>query len=254
MSLVRSISRSSSAGQSSRQSFSVSFGVPPELNIIEMAPDGLDTVSSEHPPNVPLRRLAYLNKPEIPYLLLGTVAAIVSGGIFPVFGILISSLIKSFFKPPHELRKDAQFWALMFIVLGLVSFSTMSMRSYLFAAAGFKLIKRVRAMCFEKVVHMEVSWFDESDHSSGSIGARLSADAAMVRSLVGDALSLVVQNSATMLAGLVIAFVANWKMSLIVLVLLPLLGVNGYIQMKFMKGSTAETKVRNNGPLLIKFV
>ena len=98
-------------------------------------------------------------------------------------------------------------------------------------------------MCFEKVVYMEVSWFDEADHSSGSIGARLSADAAMVRSLVGDALSLLVQNSAAMIAGLVIAFVANWKMSFIILVLLPLFGANGYVQVKFLKGFTADAKV-----------
>ncbi|KAJ9699966.1 hypothetical protein PVL29_005686 [Vitis rotundifolia] len=242
MSLLRSISRSSSIGQSSRHSFSMSFGVPPEINIIETAPDGQDPAPLEHPPKVPLRRLAYLNKPEIPFLLLGTIAAVVNGAVFPVFGILISSMIKSFFKPPHELRKDARFWALMFVVLGLVSFSSLPIRSYLFSTAGFKLIKRIRAMCFKKVVYMEVSWFDEADHSSGSIGARLSADAAMVRSLVGDALSLLVQNSATMIAGLVIAFVANWKMSFIILVLLPLFGVNGYVQVKFLKGFTADAK------------
>ena len=237
------ISVDSGRHSSSRHSFSMPFGVPPDLNIIEKAPDGQDPAPLEHPPKVPLRRLAYLNKPEIPFLLLGTIAAAVNGGIFPVFGVLISSLIKSFFKPPHELRKEARFWALMFVVLGLVSFFASPIRSYLFSKAGFKLIRRIRAMCFEKVVYMEVSWFDEADHSSGSIGSRLSADAAMVRSLVGDTLSLLVQSCATMIIGIVIAFLANWKMSFIVLVLLPLLGVNGYVQMKFMKGFNADAKV-----------
>ena len=45
--------------------------------------------------------------------------------------------------------------------------------------------------------------------TSGAIGARLSTDAASVRALVGDALGLLVQNIATAVASLVIAFDAS---------------------------------------------
>ena len=98
-------------------------------------------------------------------------------------------------------------------------------------------------MTFEKVVNMEIEWFDHTENSSGAIGARLSADAAKVRGLVGDALQLVVQNSATLIAGLVIAFVSNWELSLIILALIPLIGLNGWIQMKFIQGFSADAKV-----------
>lgn len=91
---------------------------------------------------------------------------------------------------------------------------------------------------------MEVGWFDEPENSSGAIGSRLSADAASVRALVGDALGLLVQNIATALTGLIIAFVASWQLAFIVLVLVPLVGMNGYIQMKFMKGSSTDAKVK----------
>lgn len=40
---------------------------------------------------------------------------------------------------------------------------------------------------------MEIGWFDEAENSSGTIGARLSADAATVRALVGDALGFLVK-------------------------------------------------------------
>ncbi|KAL6292832.1 hypothetical protein ACE6H2_000974 [Prunus campanulata] len=241
---LRSISQGSSGrGSSSRHSFSISHGVP--LGVLETAsaePDIPASTSSTVPPEVSLRRLAYLNKPEIPVLLLGTIAAAANGVILPIFGILISSIIKTFFEPPHQLRKDSKFWALIFLVFGVGSFIAQPSRHYLFAVAGCKLIKRVRSMCFEKVVYMEVSWFDDPEHSSGAIGARLSADAASLRSLVGDALGLLVQNLATAIAGLCIAFVANWQLALIILVLLPLLGVNGYFQVKFMKGFSADAK------------
>ncbi|KAM5568512.1 hypothetical protein ABKV19_016195 [Rosa sericea] len=246
-SLLRSISRGSSGrANSSRYSFSTSYGgAPTAIGILETNPAEPDThapESSKGHAEVSLSRLAALNKPEIPVLLLGTLAAAANGVILPVFGILISSVIKTFFEPPDQLSKDSKFWALIFVVLGVASFLAQSSRAYLFGVAGCKLIRRVRSKCFEKVVHMDIGWFDESDHSSGAIGARLSTDAASIRGLVGDALGLLVQNIATAVAGLVIAFIANWQLALIILVLLPMLGLSGYFQVKLMKGFSADAK------------
>ncbi|MCL7038457.1 hypothetical protein MKW94_017488, partial [Papaver nudicaule] len=77
----------------------------------------------------------------------------------------------------------------------------------------------------------------------GAIGARLSTDASNVRSLVGDTLALVVQNIATVTAGLVIAFTANWLLTLIVLVLAPLMGLQAFFQMRSVKGFSGDAKV-----------
>ncbi|GJV17415.1 ABC transporter B family member 21-like protein [Tanacetum coccineum] len=238
----RSISRESSSSR--RHSASMSFGMPtvgvPGSMDIESPNDEKD---SEKPHKVPIRRLAYLNKPELPVIILGAIAAIVNGTIFPIFSILLSSMIKTFFEPPHKMKSDSRFWALMFVVLGVVSFVAYPGRSYLFAIAGSKLIKRIRALCFEKVINMEVGWFDKQENSSGAIGARLSADAANVRGLVGDALAQIVQDSASVAAGLVIAFTACWQLALIILALIPLMSANGYVQMQFMKGFSADAKL-----------
>ncbi|KAK4273324.1 hypothetical protein QN277_021750 [Acacia crassicarpa] len=241
-SLRRSTSRGSSVGNSSRHSFSVPFGLPTIVNVPEPELEKLD--AEKQLPSVPLHRLASLNKPEIPVLLLGCVSAVINGAILPVFGLLISSVIKTFFEPsPHQMIKDSKFWALIFLALGIASLLALPSRGYLFSVAGCKLIQRIRLMCFERVVNMEVSWFDEPEHSSGTIGARLSADASTVRALVGDALGLLIQNIASSLTGLVIAFVASWELALIILVIIPLIGVNGYVQMKFMKGFSADAKM-----------
>ncbi|KAL9235183.1 hypothetical protein vseg_009970 [Gypsophila vaccaria] len=237
--------RSSSIGSSGRvsskrHSFSVA-GVPgdfPESS----TPDNDDETPSVDKPPVSIMRLAKLNKPEIPTLILGVLSAIVSGVIFPFFGVLFSSVIKMFFKTPHELRKESRFWALMFVLFGVASLLSYPARAYFFAVAGCKLIRRIRSMCFQRVVNMEVGWFDDPDNSSGAIGARLSSDAASVRGLVGDALGLIVQNLASAISGLLIAFLANWILAFIILAMIPLLGLNGYFQLKFMKGFSEDAK------------
>ncbi|OWM75469.1 hypothetical protein CDL15_Pgr021633 [Punica granatum] len=247
MSSLRSISRTSSGvGNSGRHSFSLSFGVPAGVGISNAAPGQAEPSSAEtteNAPEVPIRRLAYLNKLELPVMILGSIAAVVSGVVMPIFGLLLSSIINSFYEPPHKLRKDSKFWALMLTVIGVASLLSFPSQNYFFSVAGCKLIQRIRLMCFRKVVHMEVSWFDEPDHSSGAIGARLSVDAATIRALVGDALAQLVQNGAAAIAGVVIAFVASWQLALIILALLPLLFVNGYAQVRFMKGFSADAKM-----------
>ncbi|XP_048137539.1 ABC transporter B family member 11-like [Rhodamnia argentea] len=247
MSFQRSNSHGSSTGSTSHRSSSVAFGLPAAgVGILEMESDKLAknscSATTKSPRDVSLRRVAYLNKPEIPVLVLGTLAAAANGAIFPIFAILISGMIKTFYEPPHELRKGTKFWALIFLALGSASLLVYPMRSYFFTVAGCKLIARVRTMCFEKVVRMEISWFDEVEHSSGAIGARLSADAAALKILVGDALGLIVQNIATAIAGFTIAFATNWQLALIILSLFPFFGINGYVQMKFMAGFSADAK------------
>eukprot|EP01018_Ginkgo_biloba_P000878 Gb_01715 [translate_table: standard] len=179
---------------------------------------------------------------EAPILVLGSIAAAVSGMTFPVLGLLLSSIIHSFYEPDeHKLRKDATFWALMFIVLGVTCFIATPARMFCFAIAGDRLIRRLRLLTYENVLQKEIGWFDEN--SSGAITARLSTDAANVRSMVGDALCLLVQNFATIVSGIVIAFTENWQLALLVLALLPLMSLQGWVQIKFMIGFSRDAKV-----------
>ncbi|KAJ0453574.1 putative ABC-type xenobiotic transporter [Helianthus annuus] len=221
-------------------------GLPPSPQVNDPPPESMEKdldESSKDRPQVPLRRLAYLNKPEIPVLIIGSIAAIINGTVYPMFSILLSRMIKTFYEPPHKLRSDSKYWSVMFLLLGLVAFVAYPGRSYLFAVAGSKLIKRIRSLCFEKVVNMEVGWFDKPENSSGAIGARLSVDAASVRGLVGDALAQIVQDSASVATGLVIAFAACWQLALIILAMIPLMSANGYVQMQAMKGLSSDSKL-----------
>ncbi|KAK1398690.1 Multidrug resistant ABC transporter family protein [Heracleum sosnowskyi] len=242
----RSLSQGSSTVGNSSRSLSVSFRLPTGLGVSEIEigePAAPIKEKSDKSQKVPLRRLAYLNKPEVPVLMLGSVFAIIGGTILPIFGILISGMIKTFYEPPHELRKDSKFWSLVFVGLGLVTVLVFPARSYFFAVAGCKLVRRIRSMCFEKVVRMEVGWFDEHENSSGAISARLNADAATVSALVGDTLGQIVQDAATVVAGLVIAFTACWQLALVFFALLPFVGFNEFVQVKFRKGFGADTKL-----------
>jgi ATP-binding cassette subfamily B (MDR/TAP) protein 1 len=169
LSFKRSISRDS-AGNSSRHSLALPFGLPGSVELLE----GNDSTVGEQTEQggdgevqqkAPIGRLARLNKPEVPILLLATLAAGVHGVLFPMFGVMISNAIKTFFEPADKLKKDASFWGLMCVVLGIISIISIPVEYFMFGIAGGKLVERVRALSFRSIIHQEVAWFDDPRNS-----------------------------------------------------------------------------------------
>ncbi|PHT69126.1 ABC transporter B family member 12 [Capsicum annuum] len=187
-------------------------------------------------------RLANLNKPEFPILLVGAVVATVSGSALPVSGLVYSNILKSFYEPPNELKKDTQFWSLMIVVIATTLLISSPLETFFFTVSGCKLVQRIRSMCFQKAIHMEIGWFDEPENSVGGIATKLSADAAIVRVLVGDTLAKITKDLAAAIVGTVIAFRASWFLSLIIIAMLPFMMANMYVQNKLAKGFGTEAK------------
>ncbi|PNT72639.1 hypothetical protein BRADI_2g47330v3 [Brachypodium distachyon] len=198
---------------------------------------------SEFPKKAPTRRLYNLNKPEAPILLLAVIAAFVHGLLFPLFSIMMSGGIRTLYYPAHQLRKDSTFWALMCLLLAIISLVSIQLEFFLFGVAGGKLIERIRALSFQSIMHQEVAWFDDPSNSSGALGARLFIDALNIRHLVGDNLAILVQCTVTLIAGFTIAFASDWKLTLIIICVVPFLGLQNYIQMRFLKGFSEDAKV-----------
>jgi ATP-binding cassette subfamily B (MDR/TAP) protein 1 len=119
----------------------------------------------ELPKKAPMGRLARLNKPELLIIMLGSLSAAVHGVLFPIFGTMIASAIKSFYEPSDKLRRDSSYWALMSVVMGTLSIISVPAEHFFFGVAGGKLIERIRAMTFRSIVHQEISWFDNPKNS-----------------------------------------------------------------------------------------
>jgi ATP-binding cassette subfamily B (MDR/TAP) protein 1 len=52
-----------------------------------------------------------------------------------------------------------------------------------------------------------------------------------------------VQSAAALITGFVIAFTADWRLALVITCVIPLVGIQGYAQVKFLKGFSEEAKV-----------
>lgn len=110
-------------------------------------------------------RLAKYSKPEFPLFIVGCLASIANGTSFPVFGLLLSNLIATYYIADHKkLRHDANFWSLMYVVVAIGIFIVSPTQFYSFAVIGQRLIRRLRRLTFDKIVRNEVAWFDEDNN------------------------------------------------------------------------------------------
>ena len=81
-----------------------------------------------------------------------------------------------------------------------------------------------------------MGWFDKEENSSGAIAGRLATDAAHIRGAVADFAGMICQNICTLIAAYAIAFSYNWKMTLVVTAMVPLIAFGFIVQNKLMMG------------------
>ncbi|KAL2644761.1 hypothetical protein R1flu_012348 [Riccia fluitans] len=173
---------------------------------------------------VSLTRIARMNSPEFLYLVFGALGSAAIGLIMPTFAFaLAKSIVALQESTPQTVRRDAGFYASVFVMLGAVQLLFMPCERISFTYAGEKLLRRLRLQSFEKILRQEVSWFDEDSNSSAKLSSRLLADAAAVKSVIGDTFCTVVQSISTVIAGYSIAFSGSWELAFIVVGLSPFL-------------------------------
>ncbi|KXS09939.1 multidrug resistance protein 3 [Gonapodya prolifera JEL478] len=180
----------------------------------------------------PWMRVIKLNKPEYGILLLASAGAAVMGVTFPLFSLIFSNMLTVFGKTGDELRSGARLYALLFLLLGFVQAIAFFFNVYFFTLSGERLTMRMRNMFFEAVVRQEVSFFDNPRRNTGVLTAKLADDATQVKGLFGQMLGVIVQLGATVIGGLIIAFVNDWRVTLVILSTLPLMVVGTYVQSK----------------------
>ena len=86
------------------------------------------------------------------------------------------------------------------------------------------------------MLRMPIPWFDIPKNNSGSLTSRLASDCKNVNGMVTTFIAISIQNVTTLIAGIVIGFVFEWRTSLVALGLIPLMIIAGAIQMEFTTG------------------
>ncbi|XP_047125214.1 ATP-dependent translocase ABCB1 isoform X2 [Hydra vulgaris] len=188
----------------------------------------------------PFSRVIKLNASEWPYLLFGTIFALIVGAFPVLFALIISELINVFSKPPDVIRKESVKWSLYFLGLGVVDCIGLFFSSFLFGIAGEILTRRLRKEAFTAILRQDISFFDDPMNSTGALTARLNSDASAVKGATSSRLNILTQSIFMGVTSLAVSFYFSWKLTLLLLAFAPILLIAGAAHMKIFSNFALE--------------
>ena len=173
-------------------------------------------------PAVSRWRVLALQRPEWGLMAAALFGAAASGAIQPAFGLIYAQFITIFFQDDSALRAGAQLYCGAFVGFACAVFLATTLRIGMFSLVGERLTRRLRVMAYRAVLRQPMAYFDLPENSSGRLNTRLATDAAIVKSGTGETVGQIYQAGFAILAAMVIAFLASWRLALILLAVMPL--------------------------------
>ena len=172
-----------------------------------------------------LRRLLLLTRPEWPTLALAMVFLAIgsAGGIlFPqaIRGIVDGAIAR------HDraaLGRHALFLFAVFAVQGAAS----GLRFVLFSLAGERVIARLRAQLFTRLLAQEVAFFDA--RRTGDLTSALASDTAALQTAVGANVSMLLRNAAMAVGSLAMLVWTSPRLTLVMLAVIPAIAVSAVV-------------------------
>lgn len=186
--------------------------------------DEVEQAGSQQPESSSARELTRfmwsLSKNEAWSMLIGSCFSVLSGGNQPARGILFAHSILAIspslpLSEPAKIRQQSNFWAGMFMILGLVQLIACSFQGLAFARSSARLIRRAQTLAFRSILNQGIPFFDKLENSAGSLTSLLSSEASQLTGLSGATIGAILVFVTTVFGSIGIALGFGWKLSLV---------------------------------------
>nr|CAB3447576.1 unnamed protein product [Digitaria exilis]CAB3479591.1 unnamed protein product [Digitaria exilis] len=185
---------------------------------------------------VSMKKLYSMVRPDWFFGVSGTLSAFVAGSQMPLFALGVTQALVSYYMGWETTKQEVRKISVLFCCGAVLTLVFHVIEHLSFGIMGERLTLRVREKMFSAILRNEIGWFDDTSNTSSMLSSRLEADATLVRTIVVDRSTILLQNVGMIVTSLVIAFILNWRITLVVLATYPLM-VSGHISEKmFMKG------------------
>ncbi|KAI5826571.1 P-loop containing nucleoside triphosphate hydrolase protein [Schizophyllum commune Tattone D] len=190
-----------------------------------------------------LKRMGSINRDERVLYILGSLAAICSGAVYPAFGIVFShALLGLSAEDAGVKRHEGDRNALWFFVIAIGSTIASGVQNHAFTASAAALISKLRSLSFRAILRQDVQFFDKDTNNAGSLTSSLSENAQKVNGLAGITLGVLVQSISTFICGVAIGTAYSWRLGLVGLACTPILVSTGYIALRVVGNKDQKNK------------
>lgn len=176
-------------------------------------------------------------------MIFGLLLSAISGGGDPTQAVFLAKSITALSLPlseREEIRSQANFWSLMYLMLAFVQLLTYLAQGIAFSCCAERLTHRVRDESFRHILRQDIAYFDKN--SSGALTIFLSMETTHLAGLSGITLMTLALLFTTLVASSVIGLAVGWKLSLVCISTIPLLLACGYFRLAMLVTFQKEKK------------
>ena len=173
-----------------------------------------------------LARLLQFTKPYRAALLIAGVATLISSALGLVFPQVVGRLLDAaFLKIGSTDTAALDQTVLLLVAVFAVQAVFNAAQSYLLSRAGESIVADIRRALYAKLMTLSPRFFES--RKTGEITSRLTSDVGSVQGVVSTALAQLASQSLTLIGGIAILLFTNWRLTLVMLVSVPVVILAG---------------------------
>ena len=180
-----------------------------------------------------IKLTASFNSSEKFHMFVGLFFSIIAGGGYPTQAVFFAKSIVALSRPPSEygqLRKDANFWSSMYLMLAIVQLIAYLSQGLAFAYCSERLVHRARNRAFRTIMRQDISYFDREENSTGALTSFLSTEVTHLSGMSGVTLGTLLIVTTTLVAAISVSCAIGWKLALVCTSTIPILLGCGYFR------------------------
>ncbi|KAK1940437.1 ABC transporter B family member 11 [Phytophthora citrophthora] len=177
-------------------------------------------------------------------MALGTLGAIGAGVLRPLMVLLLGNLINSFGSTTQgssisdDFSSSVNKVARNLTIVGVVGLLAGYLQVYCWSLTASRQSKRIRSLYVNAIITKEIGWFDVNDPMQ--LSSRVADATVTIQDGIGSKMSDMLHFSATVVAGIIIAFVKGWELTLILMAVVPFVALSGMLAKKVIVAATHD--------------
>ncbi|TQE08679.1 hypothetical protein C1H46_005663 [Malus baccata] len=194
---------------------------------------GYDEEDDEEEDAVPPKQVGllslfkYSTKWDMVLVFLGCIGALINGGSLPwysfLFGTFVNKIaIESKYADKTQMMDDIETIALDMVGLAAIVVVGAYMEITCWRMVGERSAQRIRREYLKAVLRQDISFFD-TEIAAGDIMHGISSDVAQIQEVMGEKMAHFIHHICTFICGYTVGFLKSWKISLVVLSVIPLM-------------------------------
>ena len=194
----------------------------------------------------PMKLYCHLSgKLEILFMILGFIGSICSGASGPIISLLNGSTVNNFRNSAYIRENNTSMMELfkdeidekvrIYLIMGVAMFFSNFLMTFMWALSALRQMHHLKEKYFATILKQEQGWFDENN--AYEFSTKVQAQLEQIELGVGDKFGVIILLTAQFIAGLIVAFITSWKLTLVMLVVTPFTIVSFIIMMKTLKSS-----------------